>query len=467
MKRKLVLLSALLLVIVSGCSQPTTLPTEDSEVLNSPSSAEAAPPGEPHTPGEDIVITMAISRQDDGTPEMKSVIKKFNEMDNGYRIEIKNYFEYYESDQDVDANGGVKMEGFFKADFQLQMDVIQGGVVDIVPVDAFMYTGRFDVLEQKGAFIDLNPFLEQDEEINRTTLNSHILDLAERDGKLYSLPIFYRIETIIGRSDYVGTKENWTFDELLDHWDKMPEGTTFNYSTSNTGVYRCILRNNIGRFLDYENACCYFDSPNFVRLLEFCNTFPPEDPNKLNPSEDTINFVSDTIFESLSMFHRQLQDEQGYANTLVGYPSEDGSGAFISLINRYGICMKSSLEVQEGAWQFFKILADEEYQQKMCDSYDTFLTTNNEIQDRWAQELISGQGHEKELIESGQPTQADYEKLKAYVNSINHVNDTLDSDLQTIIDDELSIMFEGRQTPQQTADAIQNRASIYVSEKAG
>ena len=43
-------------------------------------------------------------------------------------------------------------------------------------------------------------------------------------------------------------------------------------------------------FVDYENAVCSFDSPEFIKLLEFCNEFPQEiDKPDLSNGRDTGN----------------------------------------------------------------------------------------------------------------------------------------------------------------------------------
>lgn len=63
--------------------------------------------------------------------------------------------------------------------------------------------------------------MEQDAEVNRSTLNDRILQLNETDGKLYRLPTFYGVETLIGEAKYVGSKENWTVDEFISQWKNV------------------------------------------------------------------------------------------------------------------------------------------------------------------------------------------------------------------------------------------------------
>lgn len=76
---------------------------------------------------------------------------------------------------------------------------------------------NYQILQNKGAFVDLYSFMENDPEVNTDTLDTHVLEVNEIDGKLYTLPDFYHINTLQGESKYVGTKENWTFDEFEEH----------------------------------------------------------------------------------------------------------------------------------------------------------------------------------------------------------------------------------------------------------
>lgn len=468
MKKTLTFLSMLLLLTTSGCSQQTSLPPADSNVQNSLTSAEADNPD--ITPGEDIIITMAVHEKPNSA--LKAAIKAFNEEDNSYQVKVENYEQYFDKSYEID--GGKGIGGYIKADFELQMDVMQGGVVDIVPDSAFAYYGRFDILEQKGAFIDLNPFLEKDEEVNRTTMNAHILDISQKDGKLYSLPVVYVVDTMIGPEPYVGTKENWTVDEMIERWNQMPENAIFNKGAmpNKDYVFMNVLRSNLGRFVDYKNVCCYFDSTDFVKILEFCNSFPVPDGQKLEPPEDAVTFAMSMWFTTFLSFHECITGRDGTPWTLVGYPSEDGRGAFINTSGgRYGICYQSSPEVQEGAWQFLKTLTTEDFLRSDSEANNwaefSGFPVNNAFYKNLEQEEIHKEPSPFDEEKIGNPTQEECDRLAAYIASIPYVNSSLDNELEDIIYDELQIMFEGRQSPQQTADAIQSRASIYVSEKAG
>ncbi len=442
--------------LLTGCGKDLT---ESTAPIISQQDSTAA---ETESPKEDIVIKMAIHTSIN--QEVSIAVRAFNEADNGYKIEYVDYDEYDDASS-YDEGGGLLPGGFAKADFELQMDILKGDTVHIVPDVAFGDEGKFDILTEKGAFIDLYPFLDGDAEINRDTLDTHILELSETDGKLCCLPTFYRIEGMIGKTEYVGKKEGWTFAELKERWEAMPDNATFNYQTTKYGVYWEILRDNLGAFLDYENGTCSFDSPEFVEMLEFCNSFDVI-YDKSQPDGRNPNFVTSMMVDCFNSFHWDVSHDSG-EYTLVGYPTNEGNGAFLNTTySRYAICVDTPPEVQEGAWEFLRMLMDEDFCCDMSNAYNNLVgfPVNRAAFERLAQEELNRP--EEEQYSHGNMTQEEYERLCAYIQSIDKINDNIDDDLETIVNEEIDLLFNGEYTAQQCADMIQSRASLYISERS-
>ncbi len=414
-------------------------------------------------PKEDIVIKMAIHTGIN--QETANAVRAFNEAGNGYRIEYVDYDEYDTADS-YGEGGGLLPGGWAKADFELQMDILKGGTVHIVPDAAFGDVGQFDILTEKGAFLDLYPFLDADAEINRDTMDTHVLELCETDGKLCYLPTFYYIESMIGKSEYVGENEGWTFDELTERWERMPDNATFNHNTDKYGVYWEILRNNLGAFLDYENGTCSFDSPEFVEMLEFCNSFDVI-YEKSDADSRIPNFVRSLGIDCFNSFHYAVGTDEGVTYTLVGYPTDAGNGAFLNVgYSRYAICADTPAEVQAGAWEFLRMLMDEDFCCDISNAYNNLVgfPVNRAAFERLAQEELNRP--EAEQYSYGNMTQKEYERLCAYIESIDTVNDEIDDALETIVNEEIDRLFNGDCTAQECADMIQSRASLYISERS-
>lgn len=455
-------LSALLLC--TGCGN--TIPEiSDPTVSQQDSTAKET---KSHTPKEDVIITMAICGEP--IPQLAKAIKTFNGLGRGYRIELKDYSPYIDDD-----DGRLYPEELYPVTAKMQIDIVNGTDIDIVCEADFKDCGKFDVLCHKGAFADLYSFMENDEEINKETLNSHVLELHEINGALYSLPMSFQVETLKGDAKYVGTKENWTMDELIEKWEQVPENVTFSGSMDKWDVYQDFLKGNIGQFIDYENATVSFDSPEFLRILKFCNSFPETGVDFSDAYINYDRFVERSTISGFHSFHNQLWSMDGKDYTFVGYPSYDGNGAFINTSrSRYAICYKSSPEEQKGAWEFLKLLASENYQIEYLRSNveEYAFPINNAVFDSMAEEALKNEGKENIVsmngreVDLGYFSRAEYDRLMEYIANTGRITSNIDESLMTIIREEMRTLFSGQKSEEEVAEAIQGRASIMVSEQS-
>lgn len=468
-KTKMFALTAALAVISSvSCSS--------SVANNKPADADSSSAESTITSSGDVVITMADLGKLSGalsSGKKAEMLKAFNDADNGYQIVLKDYSEYYNGE--FDENGCVTEEGMAGISDQLALDIVKGNVIDIVPIEAFADTGKFFSLLDKGAFADLMPYIEQDADVNASELDGHILDICKTNGKLSYLPLGYSIDTMTGFTKYVGDKENWTMDELIDRWKKMPEGSTFNGHNTKDNVYYDLIRNSLSSFIDLESATCRFDSDEFLKVLNFCNSFDSPHGYKENPDWNSPQFLSQCSIYGFNNYHEQLWNEQNEPLTFVGYPSEDGSGSFINITDAYALSAFSAPEVQKGAWEFIKMFADEDYQYFQMQPEDTeeSFPVNRNAFDKKANEALANAGKENTITindfeyEIGFFNNDEYERLIKYIDSIDRVGFDIEDDVYNIINDEILKMVFEDASPNEVSSNIQNRASILISEKNG
>ena len=440
---------------------------------------------------EEVVITMASNGYPEG--ELRKAIERFNEADNGYRIVTKRY------DPTVNVNNengeSIRVieneEDAIMEDFKLIQDAINTDDIDIFPSFAFFSSAKLEILKKMGAFVDLYSFMENDPEVNTSTLNQHILSLNEIDGKLYSMPVSYFGSTLIGESKYVGDKENWTVDEFISHWEQMPEGSTVNGSINSENIYYDVLRENLESFVDYENLKVNFDCPEFKKILEFCNRFESNGNNKgtyIYDAPSMVSYIYISSVDNAKLFGEHGNEKLQFTTppyTMVGYPSSDGNGAFFKSESSYSISAKSSPEKQKGAWEFIRQFYTEEYQinyavgeeivewngSKHYSSEMHGFCINNNAFDNIAERTVAGEFHndtysiEGNVYTNHLVTQEEVDKLKKYLDSINRWETTLDRQLWNIIEKEVMAYFAGEKFLDDTVDMIQNRASIWISEQ--
>lgn len=441
---------------------------------------------------EDTVLTIAVLNESrDQNDELNIAVDKFNEADNGYKIEFKVYNEDFSMDENI---GTFTEEQYQQMEFYMIQDLINHDEIDIVLSGSFMNESKYMNLKQKGAFLDLYPFMENDSEVTKESMNETFLKLNEIDGKLYSLMSFFSVQTLMGESKYVGENENWTFEDFVAGWEKMPENATIAGATTAEDVYYTVLRSNNEQFVDSENAQVHFDSQEYREMLEFCKRFTYNNNEKTDYDYNAPSYVDDLIFYGI-MDSRYFSDnfkegdfdtEHNY--TIVGFPSEDGSGAFMQSSGyEFSICANTTEDEQKGAWEFIRTFGTEQWQAENAvkvNEYningETFkdyspelgLCVNNNAFDRVAKAIVNGEYYDGKGSMQGKeytydlPTWENVEELKRYISTVKRLETVTDRAIFWIVTEEVMAYFAGERTLDEAVTNIQNRASIWISEQS-
>lgn len=428
-------------------------------------------------------INMAMEYADTNVIER---VKDFNKTNSDYRIKIADYSEYYEWDEETERNINTP-------DKQLKQDIAAGKTFDIICMSDS--SGIFENLSKKGALVDLYTYLDSDSELSRDDIVSTMLSVGERDGKLTSLaPAFY-ISTFACKSKYFD-KENWTIDEFIETCNNLPEGMKpFSSDNTKEGILMNLALVS-DTFIDFENASCDFNNPKFIELLEFCNQFPnPGEGDEIDWENATNEEMNDYWEKTESavredralLYDAYLSNPRDYARlrygnfgeefTFVGNPSADGAGAKIFTSASYAI-METSKN-KDACWEFIKDMFDEEYQGSE-ELYD-FPALKSEFDKKFDEAMekpyyLDQNGQKVEYddvyydgvneIKLDPLTQEECDFIRNYVGNIKASKFYYDETVFNIISDECNSYFAGDKTAEQTAEIIQNRVSIFISEQS-
>lgn len=454
-------ISAILCLNLTACQQaPKYAPTEDSEDFYYVT----------ETSKEDIVVNVAVMGE---STDLKQAADAFNAADNGYCIK---FIKYSQKDYGETNSGEIKL-----ADFELVQDIVQTDNIDIITSNCFMNEDNYRNLQKKGAFVDLYTFMNEDPEINENTLNSHVLGAVAMDGKLYELPTLYGVTTMGGDPAYVGDQINWTFDEMISHWNEMPDNATIAGQRTKEGAYYTLIRPNLVSFIDYENGKAYFDSPEFKRCLEFCNSFDYGEQQKTEYDDEAPEFVVTYTISSFMGCWPFALGSSSPKQSFVGFPSTDRRGSFLcSCGNCFSISSKSTPEKQKAAWEFIRTFVMEEKQLEIglssdeensrhkseigfCINNAAFETIKNNVVNKvYAEATYEDKG---KVYETQFPSKADCEKLTEYINSIDRWGVGLNDSIEMLITEEIMGYFAGDSTLETCINHIQNRTSLWLSEQ--
>ncbi len=406
------------------------------------------------------IITIASALGDDfGMQEINKTINSFNNSQTDYCIKT------------VSIGGEIDEEGFYSADNALNMMIITGETPDIfygLEYDNFVNYSK------KGVFTDLYTLIDNDSEISREDFLPNILSALESsDDKLYSITDCFGIKTLYTKTS-VWDKENWTFDEFLSAYDNAPDSFTHLYDGSNKIDMLYDMTYAMTDFIDYENVACHFDSPDFIKILEFCNRFVDEVPS---PDKSDIEKWDDYHIDKQKWLgNEKILFEKGssgtynfvkYLNTdgddltFAGYPSTDGRGGLV--MPGTLLCISENCENKEGAWEFIRYCIQNT---KNCpiisDSFEKYM-------DAQMSEKQSASG-----IEIPPFDQQTRDKIAEYMKSCTKLGisyDTFrspafDKDIMAVIEEEAGLYFTGEQTVETASENIQSRISILISERS-
>ncbi|MCM1229655.1 MAG: extracellular solute-binding protein [Ruminococcus flavefaciens] len=353
----------------------------------------------------------------------------------------------------------------------LNMMLISGEIPDIffgLEYDTFVN------YRNKGIFTDLYNLIDSDSELDRDDFMPNVLSALESpDGKLCTLSDCFGVRTLYTKTS-VWDKENWTLDEFIGAYDNAPASFTHLYD----GETKIEMLNNMTYamvdFIDYNNASCSFDNPDFIKILEFCNRFVDEvqKPDKSYESEAFSDYYADKyewlgnekiLFENGSAgsynFIKRLNANDADL-TFAGYPSIDGRGGLIDIGSL--ICISENCTEKEGAWEFIKYCIENTANcPVLCDSFEEYMDD-----EMTKHRTASG----NEIPPFDQQTR---DKVAEYMKSCTKLCASYDDfyypafnkDIMAIMTEEATLYFNAEQTVETAAENIQSRVSILISER--
>jgi hypothetical protein len=396
-----------------------------------------------------------------------TMVRNFNKTNEKYRIVLRDYSQF------------ATMEDYNASYTQMNNDIISGNMPDIIIMDNSQLSVNNYI--SKGLFMDLREFIEKDAELSDKEYMENVFRSASGGDEWYCLVPGFSVNTVVGKSSILGDRQGWNFEEFMALMDSLPEGTqSFSDMTKSSFIgqfmYYCSQD-----FVDPATGKCSFNSPEFISMLEYANTFPVEINYENMDEAYWMNYqeqyrTGETILQQNNLYnvasYKYMVSNFGEEVTFVGYPSKNKQGSSLSYYNSIAISSKSANK--EGAWEFVRLYLLDEYQKQGYDGMpvrkDIFLEKAQEAMNR----PFYMDGDEKveydetnyingEEVIMPPLTQEQVDKVVAFIESVDAVM-TYDDELMNIMNEETAPFFEGQKTAAEVADIIQSRAQIYVNE---
>lgn len=376
---------------------------------------------------------------------------------------------------------------------KLRADLLTGDAPDIISFTPELPLGTFGARD--SLFVDFYDLMANDPDVSPTDFADGFLDGLEINGKLLQFTGSFSIDTLIMKKKWANGMTSWNFDQFEELWKSMPEDMEL--STKAECSYRSMVFGdfvNYSAFVDYDSATCHFDSPEFIRAMKFISdnnigmTAEQFDSSDMSyPADGMINLLhNDKVLLNHSIglwnFYQFKVNEQEYFNEpaiCIGYPSDTGSGIYMDYSSTYGI-MASSPNIDE-AWEFLKYytLGDDGDRHACFSALESRLKEQLEeekklhtglnadgeevnIDGQYYYDTVSGEPIYVEFLPFTDEQAAEHERIvrEALKNPYYR-----DSQIWEILWEELNSYFEGERSAEDAASIIQNRVSIYLSEK--
>jgi ABC-type glycerol-3-phosphate transport system substrate-binding protein len=388
------------------------------------------------------------------TQDMQNAIAEFNRYSSKYHVEFIDYTNF--------SSDGHWLQGLER----LSTEIIAGQVPDILETRLL----TLDKYVEKGILVDLYDFIDSDPEYGRDSFVKGALNALELSGGLYQIISEFYISTIIGHPAVLGLEPGWTVDEFITVITKNPDADfPLGIEFTKESFMQTALRFNLDEYIDRSAGTVHFDSDNFVKLLEFANTFPSDFTTEelsrpeLVASERQLMVVLDRLadFDYLQIYRAVF----GGDLVFKGFPADNKLGHRLSYDS--GLAITTSCTDKEGAWEFIRTILKNNQQ---TDSF-VFALGFPIIKEEFDLLRISAMternstfNYDGFIIDLKPVTKDDNDQFMALIDSLSGTS-IFDLSLQNIVLEAASDFFEGRSSAQDATRIIQSRASIYIAEQ--
>lgn len=390
-------------------------------------------------------------------------------------IDIDDYSDYKEMDDAIRR--------------KLDNELISGNAPDIlcVPPDDML-----DLIN-KGILCDLYELMDECDQLKREDFLPCVLEGMTIDGKLPAIMDAYYLRTAVAKTKFIPKEyENWTADDAMMFYEKYSGQMDFCEPLEETSLADYMLMNEGMNSIDLRNSRCDLSGA-FTKMLDFCKVNPIPYPKNIDFSKLTDNEIN-AYFNDLNT--RGLNDTQlvfpliingfnsdlgqstyGYFNTedvtFVGYPSENGRGAYAMPANFVLFGISSQSANKEAAWELLCLMLkhQKKLEKYMSDGtrgipvlmeqierdYDRPADYSNSINNGHA--IPSSENYGETYI-----TQEYKDMLYDYILSVP-ADLYRPTALENMIDEEIQPVILDNRTTEAAVDILQKRIETYLSER--
>lgn len=231
------------------------------------------------------------------------------------------------------------------------IELSTGQGADIYETYAFTNLDAASCIE-KGCFADMTEYLS-----GKSEILGRLIELHRTEKGIYAVPVSFTIDTMYTNQKIPCEQSEWNCNAAIrlanasgaEYLCQKP----FGWTDKDTGMAALsIFGGGNGQYDEFVNLAtgeCNFNSPEFIRLLEFINEHL--DYTKQTEESDVL-FHAGAIQNFLSLYAHDFTGEMKKGD-YYGYPTKDGGTNYL-LVRTFYVNEKS--EHKDGAYDFFDFL---------------------------------------------------------------------------------------------------------------
>lgn len=310
------------------------------------------------------------------------------------------------------------------------------------------------------------------------------------DGKLYTVPYNFSLETILIPENLAGDKTSWTLEELMQ-LTRESGREVFGEYMKPVDVFLAlgIRTESNSQLIDWENKVCYLDGPKAMELLEFSVEYGDDRYfweayiDAVAMDETLVSGERILKGEALTsgiQYLFTLTDVQSWETlfgmcdsvpVFIGFPSEDGEANHIMQVSDFAV--SQSCEHPEGAVAFLQFLQSRERQDRIAEHMDELCSfpVRQESLDMIFEKALRGEYEFPswtneimgEKVEVEPVSQETLQKYRQVIETAKPISRRA-IELYSIVDEELAPYYAGEKSAQEVLDILQSRVQLYLNE---
>ena len=293
--------------------------------------------------------------------------------------------------------------------------------------------------------VDLYPYIDADPDVDRDMFVPTVISSLELNGQLTSLPAAFVVLTMTARVADVGERTDWTIEELQNLWEQRTDDIFLMSGWMDRHNYLSWLATlTTGDFIDWENGTARYDSEDFIRQLQFCETLS----DYVEYNDEVAEKPCLVEFEDVQNLVRINGVRYNYKEdfTYIGFPGDGEYGSFFD-VNQLHFAISANSDKKDLAWEFIRLALTKKNQEVICDSWQ--LPIRMDVMDARIETVVGN-------VSDRQRFRQLIQKPLRFVSS----NDTI----HQIVTEEGEAYFDGQRTVEEAAERIQNRVTLFLSE---